>query len=795
MNRNATIIRIASCTAILCFAAAATAQRPPTLDPTFGLPIPKAAKPSQRISPQPDWIWAQHTRDNQTVWLRGTFQLHQRPQMALLRAAADNFLKVWVNGHAAAATTKDPPGGYAWQNASVVPVARWLRRGTNVVCIEGHNQEGSAGAVAVVESGSHNLLTTNSLWRATEEQPTSDWLSPSYPATNWTSSAVIAPLGGGPWSTGLSGWPGITDAPYLAHIWLPPVRVVQVHAGDGSITGAETVCRAGGQNLVIHLAPQGSKNPPSLVLDFGKELAGRLEITGSGTGVVQAGTGESLGEAMVKPWGGIHNLNTPARRAATPWSAWRFVRLVFVPQDAGGAGTLRLTRMSFNHKYYPVRYLGSFDCSDPLLTRIWYTGAYTAHLCMQEDIWDAPKRDRARWMGDLHVSGRVIDTVFLDRFLMEQTMDRLRSDAQGGLPYSDPPKSNVNGIPGYSCAWIGGMADLYRHTGDKRWLLKQHLPLLGMLTYLHGEMDADNLFVNAHHQWPFVDWSPGFDGDTPLARAATDLFIIYAARQAAFLLRAMGDPTNATRAAQWAHTLALAARAHLADPQSGVWGARRQENAMAVYSGAAVPADYGAIYTAAFAPTSPAWKEIATPYYDNYVLYAMSKLGHTRAALKFARAFWGGMLKEGATSFWEGYDLSWPKVHPHLHLGADDGVGYFVSLCHGWSSGVTSWLTECVLGIRPTGGGFSTAVIAPHLSGLHWAAGTVPTPHGPIHVRAVSLPHGLSLTVRLPVGVRADVSLPGSVLTMAGRRLKARMKAGRVNVTITGPCVRRFVTR
>ena len=41
------------------------------------------------------------------------------------------------------------------------------------------------------------------------------------------------------------------------------------------------------------------------------------------------------------------------------------------------------------------------------------------------DIWDAPKRDRGRWMGDLDVSGRTIEDVFDDHFLMEETLDRL----------------------------------------------------------------------------------------------------------------------------------------------------------------------------------------------------------------------------------------------------------------------------------------------------------------------------------------------------------------------------------
>src|SRR5579871_909622 len=46
-------------------------QRPPTLDPTYGL---RAHAMSQTTKPVPDaqWIWAATTTDNQKVYLRGT---------------------------------------------------------------------------------------------------------------------------------------------------------------------------------------------------------------------------------------------------------------------------------------------------------------------------------------------------------------------------------------------------------------------------------------------------------------------------------------------------------------------------------------------------------------------------------------------------------------------------------------------------------------------------------------------------------------------------------------------------
>ena len=80
---------------------------------------------------------------------------------------------------------------------------------------------------------------------------------------------------------------------------------------------------------------------------------------------------------------------TDGEPATTPYSAFRYALLTFPSRQAA-----TITKIACDHKYYPVAYKGTFACSDPLLTKIWYTGAYTAHLCMQEEIWDAPKRDR-----------------------------------------------------------------------------------------------------------------------------------------------------------------------------------------------------------------------------------------------------------------------------------------------------------------------------------------------------------------------------------------------------------------
>ena len=150
---------------------------------------------------------------------------------------------------------------------------------------------------------------------------------------------------------------------------------------------------------------------------------------------------------------------------------------------------------------------------------------------------------------------------------------------------------------------------------------------------------------------------------------------------------------------------------------------------------------------------------IITPYYNYYVISAMAETGHRAEALDWIRKYWGGMIAEGATSFWEAYDPTWPKQNFHASLQADDSTGYFVSLSHGWSSGPTAWLLEQILGIQPTAEGFRNVTIRPDLAGLAWAKGTEPTPYGLIRIDLKSGSNA-SIGLDIPNGVHATVLVP-----------------------------------
>jgi hypothetical protein len=66
------------------------------------------------------------------------------------------------------------------------------------------------------------------------------------------------------------------------------------------------------------------------------------------------------------------------------------------------------------------------------------------------------------------------------------------------------------------------------------------------------------------------------------------------------------------------------------------------------------------------------------------------------------------------------------------------GRPYGKSLCHAWGASPIYLLGKYFLGVQPTKPGYADYEVHPHLGGLDWIEGCVPTPRGMIHVYADS---------------------------------------------------------
>ena len=95
------------------------------------------------------------------------------------------------------------------------------------------------------------------------------------------------------------------------------------------------------------------------------------------------------------------------------------------------------------------------------------------------------------------------------------------------------------------------------------------------------------------------------------------------------------------------------------------------------------------------------------------------------------------MIKKGATTFWEDFDIDWMEntnsIDRFPNKGERDIHGDFGkfcyknfrhSLCHGWSTGILAFIVEHILGIKIEGG--KIVEIKPDLLGLRTVKAKIP---------------------------------------------------------------------
>jgi len=147
-----------------------------------------------------------------------------------------------------------------------------------------------------------------------------------------------------------------------------------------------------------------------------------------------------------------------------------------------------------------------------------------------------------------------------------------------------------------------------------------------------------------------------------------------------------------------------------------------------------------------------------SPFNQYFVIQAFAGMDKYDDALSSINDLWGGEINHGGTTFFELSRPSW-----NSGIGVNDPVpnaqcGY-TSLCHPWSAGVVKWLSEEVLGIKPTSPGFATYQILPHPGrNLTYVTGQTPTPFGNIQA-SFNVSNGLG-TVSAPAGTVGTVGIP-----------------------------------
>lgn len=550
--------------------------------------------------------------------------------------------------------------------------------------------------------------------------------------------------------------------------YLPPTRIVWVQ-DSAAVRGADNLLKQGNgqadlsnRGMCVIKSTDGAR--PAILLDFGRELHGGLRIV---TGMprsqkpvnVRIRFGESVSEAMSEAGenGATNDHAMRDFRMSLPWlgvaetglSGFRFARIDLLDDNA----ELQLKEINAVSVMRDIPYLGHFRCSDTLLNKIWDTGAYTVHLNMQNYLWDGIKRDRLVWMGDLHPEVMTVATVFGAQDVVNRSMDLVRQ--------TTPLPGWMNGIGSYSLWWIIIQRDWYLYTGDKEYLETQKEYLDRLLRQVISQTDEKGREKTGGTR--FLDW-PSSENQAAID-AGLQAMAIMALDAGSQLCSLLGEESLSKECVQTAEKARKAAselsKALLKTKSTPYTPGNKQAAALLTMAGVMKPE------TASQRFISQGGAKGFSTFYGYYMLDAMAMAGDFDGAMNIMRTYWGGMLSIGATTFWEDFDIAWlenaaridslvpdGKKDIHGDYGAYCYTGFRHSLCHGWASGPTSWLSRWVLGIRPVEAGFAAVEIEPHLGSLQWAEGSFPTPYGVIKVRHDRLSDG---------SVKSDVKVPDGV--------------------------------
>ena len=327
--------------------------------------------------------------------------------------------------------------------------------------------------------------------------------------------------------------------------------------------------------------------------------------------------------------------------------------------------------------------LAPYDSGDGQLKRLDAIACRTLRGCMQTVFEDGPKRDRRLWMGDLRLQALTNYATFRNNDLVKRCLYlfaglTLNEGRVGACLFTEPlPRVDDTALFDFSLFFPCALWDYFEATSDRDTLTELAPTAYKQLELSLKDVDGRGLVADREGWWCFLDWGDGLN-----KQAGAHAVLIYALRRGVSIVRALGDEVRA--AAYEGHVAALtrAALEHLWDEKLGffVSGAERQVSwASQVWFVLAEVFDRAenAALLRCLMKQNPG-VPMVTPYMYHHFIDALLRSGMEAEALAAMKSYWGGMLRDGADTFWELYD-------PKDRYASPYGSRLVNSFCHAWS--------------------------------------------------------------------------------------------------------------
>jgi alpha-L-rhamnosidase len=493
--------------------------------------------------------------------------------------------------------------------------------------------------------------------------------------------------------------------------------------------------------------------PGIAIYDLGQNFAGwpRIEVSGAAGGQVKLTPGELLdadGLVTQRSSGGPEYFTYTLKGAGTEvWSPrFSYYGFRYVQVETTGAPTIRGLTGQFVHLDAPR--IGSFSCSSELLNRIHALIDAAIRSNLQHVLTDCPHREKLGWLEQSHLMGpSLLYNWDLRAFLPKIVRDTREAQTVDGLVPDIAPEyvtfaSGFRDSPEWGSAAVLLPWLAWTWYGDRQPLADSYSTMARYMDYLESR-SANHLLSYGLGDWYDIGpGRPGYSQLTPRGLTASALWFadLRTLEKTARLLGRAGDAGKFASQAASVQAAFLQARF-----------AATSQTALAMPYVLGLASDPAAIPNLVADIRQRDNHTDAGDIGYHYVIRALLDAGRGDVLFDMATRTdapsYGAQLAAGATALTEAWDASPGSSQNHLMLGH-----------------LEEWFYAGLAGIRPdtASPGLRRIRIEPEVvGGLTSVDATWDTFRGPVAVHWRLAGDDFHMTVEIPPGIDAEVSLPG----------------------------------
>ena len=400
-----------------------------------------------------------------------------------------------------------------------------------------------------------------------------------------------------------------------------------------------------------------------------------------------------------------------------------------------------------------VEKVGSFECSDPSLNRIWEISERTLRLCMEDTFTDCPLYEQTLWIGDARNEALYAFTAYGNLDVSARSLE-LGAQSLEKFPMvgCQVPSSWNCLLPAWSFLWGMHVWEHYFFSGDKRLLKKLWPAVLQNLDGAGQYLNRDGLFSMT--AWNLLEWAPIDHAHATVLH--NSMLFAGALKAAENCAKVLSDGVMLNSIHRRRKKLIRAINVWWNDARQSYPDAVLEDGTaspkicqhtsmLAIMCGVAPPkVRKPALINLVNPPKG--MTVVGAPFAMQFMYEALEKAGEFDTLLNSIRTKFQPMLDAGATTVWETF------------AGSSFDVKGFPtrSHCHAWSSSPIYFLIRIVLGIRQIAPGGRAFEISPWVHGLQHASGAAATMNGPVRVKWKIDGETLHVSIAAPHGAQID---------------------------------------